>query len=165
MSVHFSNKKRKTCYWSLTYLLTYLLTPWCRVLLEQLTGLQLFKKFPAFHGTRSYQFSPQSEKVPNKILISSVFLQCPSTKEVQFISRPHLRRIFSRPAKHLPFDLIKQYIISPSICPWRRQWSKCIPANAGFLSDKVAVLGEKIKGTLWTSNSTKLKISSFCNFL
>jgi len=30
---------------------TYLLTPWCRVLPEQLTGLQLDKKFPAFHGT------------------------------------------------------------------------------------------------------------------
>ena len=29
----------------------YLLTPWCRVLLEKLTGLQLVKKFPAFHGT------------------------------------------------------------------------------------------------------------------
>ena len=28
-----------------------LLTPWCRVLLEKLTGLQLVKKFPAFHGT------------------------------------------------------------------------------------------------------------------
>ena len=30
----------------------YLLTPWCRVLLEKLTGLQLVKKFLAFHGTR-----------------------------------------------------------------------------------------------------------------
>ena len=30
---------------------TYLLTPRCRVLPEQLTGLQLNKKFPAFHGT------------------------------------------------------------------------------------------------------------------
>ena len=29
-------------------LLTYLLTPWCRVLLEKLTGLQLVKKSPAF---------------------------------------------------------------------------------------------------------------------
>jgi len=37
-----------------TYLLTYLLTPWCRVLLKQLTGLQLIKKFPAFHGTRRF---------------------------------------------------------------------------------------------------------------
>ena len=27
----------------------HLLTPWCRVLLEKLTGLQLVKKFPAFH--------------------------------------------------------------------------------------------------------------------
>ena len=30
---------------------TDFLTPRCRVLLEQLTGLQLVKKFPAFHGT------------------------------------------------------------------------------------------------------------------
>ena len=36
---------------TLPVLVTYLLTPWCRVLLEQLTGLQLIKKFPAFHGT------------------------------------------------------------------------------------------------------------------
>ena len=34
--------------------MTYLLTPWCRVLLEKLTGLQLVKKFPAFHGTRRF---------------------------------------------------------------------------------------------------------------
>ena len=32
----------------------YSLTPWHRVLLEQLTGLQLVKKFPAFHGTRRF---------------------------------------------------------------------------------------------------------------
>ena len=32
----------------------YLLTPWCRVLLEKLTGLQLVKKFHAFHGTRRF---------------------------------------------------------------------------------------------------------------
>jgi len=31
-----------------------ILTPWCRVLLEMLTGLQLVKKFPAFHGTRRF---------------------------------------------------------------------------------------------------------------
>jgi len=35
-------------------LLTYLLTPWCRVLLEKLTVLQLVKKFPAFHGNRRF---------------------------------------------------------------------------------------------------------------
>ena len=37
-----------------TYLLTYLLTSWCRVLLEKLICLQLVKKFPAFHRTRRF---------------------------------------------------------------------------------------------------------------
>ena len=32
----------------------YLLTPWCRVLLEKLIGLHLVKKFLAFHGTRRF---------------------------------------------------------------------------------------------------------------
>ena len=36
------------------YLLTYLLTPCCRVLLEKLTGLQLVKKLSAFHGIRRF---------------------------------------------------------------------------------------------------------------
>ena len=38
----------------ITYLLTYLLTPWNTVHLEKLTGFQLVKKFPAFHGTRRF---------------------------------------------------------------------------------------------------------------
>jgi hypothetical protein len=33
---------------------TYLLTPWSRVLLEKLTGLELVKKFPAFYGIRRF---------------------------------------------------------------------------------------------------------------
>ena len=32
----------------------FLLTLWCRVLLEKLTGLQLVEKFPAFHVTRRF---------------------------------------------------------------------------------------------------------------
>jgi len=31
-----------------------ILTLWCRVLLEKLTGLQLVKKFPVFYGTRRF---------------------------------------------------------------------------------------------------------------
>ena len=31
-----------------------LLTAWCRVVLQKLTGLQLVKKFPAFYGTRRF---------------------------------------------------------------------------------------------------------------
>ena len=54
---------RQTCFqrkhsWSFnhkfTHSLTHSLTPWCRVFLEQLTGLQLVKEFPAFHGTRRF---------------------------------------------------------------------------------------------------------------
>ena len=36
------------------YITYSILTPWCRVLLEKLTGLQLVKKFPAFYGTRRF---------------------------------------------------------------------------------------------------------------
>ena len=41
-------------YLKVTYLITYLLTPWSRVLLEKQTGLQLVKNFPAFYGTRRF---------------------------------------------------------------------------------------------------------------
>ena len=41
-------------FYRLLYNNTYLLTPWCRVLLEKLTGLQLVKKFLAFYGTRMF---------------------------------------------------------------------------------------------------------------
>jgi len=49
----------ETCWSSFKYFIfynnsNYSLTPWCRVLLEKLTGLQLVKKFPAFHGTRMF---------------------------------------------------------------------------------------------------------------
>jgi len=33
-------------------IITYLLAPWSRVLLEKLIGFQPVKKFPAFYGTR-----------------------------------------------------------------------------------------------------------------
>ena len=39
---------------TLLYLLTYLLTPSSRVLLEKLTGSQPLKKFPALYGTRRF---------------------------------------------------------------------------------------------------------------
>ena len=35
-------------------LLSLIPTPWCTVLLEKLTGFQLVKKFPTFHGTRRF---------------------------------------------------------------------------------------------------------------
>jgi len=44
------------CYiaYVLNYLLTYLLTPWSRVLLEKLTGSQPVKKFLILYGTQRF---------------------------------------------------------------------------------------------------------------
>jgi hypothetical protein len=47
--------------------LTYLLTPWSRVLLEKLTGLQLVKKFPAFmepEGSSPHSQAPATYPYP-----------------------------------------------------------------------------------------------------
>ena len=41
-------------YTQLQVLSTVILTPWCRVFLEKLTGLQLVKKLLAFHETRRF---------------------------------------------------------------------------------------------------------------
>jgi hypothetical protein len=38
----------------ITYLITYIRTPWSTVLLEKVTGLQVVKKFPAFYGNRRF---------------------------------------------------------------------------------------------------------------
>ena len=53
------------------YLFTYLLTPCCRVLLEKLTGLQLVKKFPAFHGTRRFITVFTSASIKTRSLITT----------------------------------------------------------------------------------------------
>ena len=40
--------------WTGTLYLTYLLTPWIRVLLEKLTGFAASQEIPAFYGTRKF---------------------------------------------------------------------------------------------------------------
>ena len=52
---HWILDKFKDAFWTgLPNEYCLLLTPWCRVLLDKLTGLQLVNKFPAFHGTRKF---------------------------------------------------------------------------------------------------------------
>ena len=76
-----------------TSILTYLLTPWCRVLLEQLTGLQLIKKFPAFHGTRRFITAVTSVRHLSLSLaspIQSIYPHPTSWRSILILS-PHLR--------------------------------------------------------------------------
>jgi hypothetical protein len=42
-----------------TFILTHILTPWSRVLLEKLAGSQILKKFPVFCGSESSLPHPQ----------------------------------------------------------------------------------------------------------
>ena len=53
ITVNFDNILTKMDYWNTFFLiLTYLLTPLHKVLLEKLTGFHLVKQFPTFYGTR-----------------------------------------------------------------------------------------------------------------
>ena len=73
--------------------ITYLLTPWCRVLPEQLTGLQLVKKFPAFHGTRMFITALTSVRhvsLPWASPIQSIYPHPTSWRSIQILSI-HLR--------------------------------------------------------------------------
>ena len=71
----------------------YLLTPWCRVLLEKLTGLQLVEKFPAFHGTRRFITALTSVRHPSlswASTIQSIYPHPTSWRSVLTLST-HLR--------------------------------------------------------------------------
>ena len=79
-----------------------LLTPWCRVLLEKLTGLQLVKKFPAFHGTRRFITALTSVRHPSLFWaspIQSIYLHPISWRSILILST--LLRL-GLPSGHFP---------------------------------------------------------------
>jgi hypothetical protein len=71
--------------------LTYLLTPWSRVLLEKLTGSHLVKKFPAFCGTR--KFVPATCPYPEPDRSSP----CPHTKSNLYLANSLAAAAVSEP--------------------------------------------------------------------
>ena len=96
----------------------YLLTPWCIVLLEKLTGLQLVKKFPAFHGTRmfitaltSVRHLPLSWASP----IQSIYPHPISWRSILLLST-HLR--LGLPSGLLPSSFPNKTLYTPSPHPY-----------------------------------------------
>ena len=103
---------------SYTYLLTYLLTPWCRVLLEKLTGLQLVKKFPAFHGTRRFITAFISVRQMSLSWVSpiqSIYPHPTSWRSVLILST-HLH--LGLPSGLLPSGLPTKNLYTPSPHPY-----------------------------------------------
>ena len=101
-----------------TYLLTHLLTPWCRVLLEKLTGLQLVKKFPAFHGTQMFitaltRFRHLSLSWASPI--QSIYPQPTSWRSILILST-HLR--LGLPSGLLPSGFPTKMLYTPSPHIW-----------------------------------------------
>ena len=96
-----------------------LLTPWRRVLLEKLTGLQLVKKFPAFHGTR--RFITALTSVCHLSLswaspIQSVYAHPTSWRSILILS-PHLRLGF--PSSLFPSGFPTKTLYTPLSSPIR----------------------------------------------
>ena len=116
---HSNRQTHRQIHYLLIYLLTYLLTPWCRVLLEKLTGLQLVKKFPAFHGTR--RFITALTSVPHLSLswaspIQSIYPHPTSWRSILILST-HLRLGF--PSGNFPSGFPTKILytpLSPTIC-------------------------------------------------
>ena len=95
-----------------------LTTPCCRVLLEKLTGLQLVKKFPSFHGNR--RFIAAFTSVRHLSLswaspIQSIYLHPTSWRSIR-IFYTHLR--LGLPSGLLPSGFPTKTLNTPSPHPY-----------------------------------------------
>ena len=124
------------------HLLPYLHIPRCRVLLEKLTGLQLVKKFPAFHGTRRFITALTSVRHLSLSWASPIQSTYPHPTAWRsiLISSTHLR--LGLPSGLLPSGFPTKTLYTPLSSPIR---ATC-PAHLillGFIAHRI--LGEEYK--------------------
>jgi len=93
-------------------------TPWCRVLLEKLTGLQLVKEFPAFHGTGrlvTVLTSVRHLSLSWAKLINSIYPHTTSMRSI-LILFTYLRLGF--PSGLFPSGFLTKNLYAPSPLPY-----------------------------------------------
>jgi hypothetical protein len=94
----------------LTY---FLLTPWSRVILEKLTGLQVVKKFPILYGIRRFITAFTSARHLSLSRASSIqsipHIPLPEDPTcINLPSKPGSPK-WSRTKSHVPFSLLRSY--------------------------------------------------------
>ena len=139
-----------------TYLV-YLLTPWCRVLLQKLSGLQLVKKFPAFHGTRKFITALTSVRQLSLSWVSpiqSIYPHPTSWRSILILST-HLR--LDLPSGLFPSSFPHQDPVHPLSSPIR---ATC-PAHLILLDFIIrTILGEEYKSFSSSLCSPPLPLSN-----
>ena len=118
-----SERQKDRSYWTkqdvqaVSLIVTYLLIPWCRVLLEKLTGLQLVKKFPTFHGIRRFMTALTSVRhlsLSWASPIQSIYPHSTSWRSILILST-HL--CLGLPSGLLPFGFPSKTLYTPFSSP------------------------------------------------